>query len=403
MPGDGEPDGDCNVSANPSAARRDPGYLGLTTVVETLPASYYFDPAHYQRELQQIWHRNWIYVCRSSAIDKPRSYRTLALGEQSVLVVRGEDGVARAFYNTCRHRGAALCSTPEGRFAAAGIVCPYHSWRYNLRGELVHISSVQTGDGFDRRDYALYSLPVTEWNGFVFTALTNDPPPFAKTFDLPPSRFDDYPLGELAVGHTLKKTIKCNWKVFWENYNECLHCPGVHPRLSQLVPLFGRALLERRDDPSWQDHATDEDPKYAGGLRSGALSWTMDGKPVGVLFPRVSATDRKAGHLYLTSLPSVFIVTHVDYVRVVRLLPLGPELTEMSIEFLFLPETLADPERNIGSAVEFTNIVMSEDAAICEVNQRGLHALAHAKGVLMPEEYAIRQFQDWVKAELSRP
>ena len=390
------------MSANAPTARRDPGYLGLTDAVETLPASYYFDPAHYQRELKQIWHRNWIYVCRSSAIEEPRSYRTLQLGEQSVLVVRGEDGVARAFHNTCRHRGAALCRTNEGRFSSAGIVCPYHSWRYSLRGDLVQTSSVQTGDGFDRRDYPLYSLPLTEWQGFVFTALTNDPPPFAKAFDLPLSRFDDYQLGELAVGHTLKKTIKCNWKVFWENYNECLHCPGVHPKLAQLVPIFGRALLERRDDPSWQDHAADQDPKYAGGLRSGARSWTMDGRPVGVLFPRVSEEDRRAGHLYLTSVPSVFIVTHVDYVRVVRLLPLGPELTEMSIEFLFLPETLAEPGRDISSAVEFTNIVMSEDAEICEVNQRGLHALAHDKGVLMPEEYAIRQFQDWVKGELSR-
>jgi Rieske 2Fe-2S family protein len=74
----------------------------------------------------------------------------------------------------------------------------------------------------------------------------------------------------------------------------------------------------------------------------------------------------------------------------------------MSIEFLFLPETLADPKRDLMNAVEFTNIVMSEDAEICELNQRGLRALPHAGGVLMPEEYAIRQFQNWVRSELSR-
>jgi len=122
-----------------------------------------------------------------------------------------------------------------------------------------------------------------------------------------------------------------------------------------------------------------------------------------VPFPGVSAADRKAGHVYMTSVPSVFIVGHVDYVRVVRLLPLGPERTAMSIEFLFLPETLTGKQYNIMNAVEFTDIVMSEDAAVCELNQRGLHALPHAAGVLMPEEYAIRQFQDWVKAELARP
>ena len=129
----------------------------------------------------------------------------------------------------------------------------------------------------------------------------------------------------------------------------------------------------------------------------------MDGRPVGVLFPGVTTEDRKAGHIYLTSTPSVFVVAHIDYVRVVRLLPLGPERTDMSIEFLFLPETLADPRRDLTRAVEFTNIVMSEDAAVCELNQRGLHALAHRAGVLMPEEYAIRQFQDWVRSELNRP
>jgi Rieske 2Fe-2S family protein len=389
------------VSAN-QPGRRDPGYTGLTSAIEGLPASYYFDPVHYQHELARIWYRNWVYVCRSSDIASARAYRTLALGDQSLLLVRGEDRVLRAFHNTCRHRGAALCRASEGRFPAAGIVCPYHSWRYSLRGELLQTSSKQHGDGFDLRDFPLYSLPVTEWNGFVFTALTKTPPPFAASFDLPLNRLDDWQLGELVVGHTLRKTIACNWKVFWENYNECLHCPNVHPRLAQLVPLFGRALLERRDDPSWQDHADDDDPKYGGGLRADAQSWSMDGKPTGVLFPKVSADDRKSGHLYMTSVPSVFLVAHVDYVRVVALRPLGPEQTEMSIAFLFLPETLADPKRDIMNAVQFTDIVMSEDAEICEINQRGLHALPHTRGVLMPEEYAIRQFQDWVRSELTR-
>ncbi len=391
------------MSTRQLSVRRDPGYAGLTSAVGTLPSAWYFDPAHYARELERIWQRHWIYACRAADIGTPRSFRTLSVGQQSILLVRGEDGVARAFHNTCRHRGGALCREHAGRFPPSGIVCPYHAWRYSLRGELLQTSSKVHGDGFEVRDYPLYSLPVTEWNGFLFTALTATPPPFSASFDLPLGRLDDWRLADLAVGHRLEKTIRCNWKVFWENYNECLHCPGVHPRLAQLVPIFGRALLERRDDPAWQDHAEDDDPRYGGGLRAGAESWSMTGKPAGVPFPGISAADRKAGHIYMTSVPSVFIVAHVDYVRVVRLLPLGPEETAMSIEFLFLPETLADQRHDIMNAVEFTDIVMSEDAAICELNQRGLHALAHASGVLMPEEYAIRQFQDWVRAELARP
>ena len=391
------------MSATPDPLRRDPGYLGLTAPVQSLPAAYYFDAAEYLRELGQVWYRNWIYICRSSDVAEPRSFRTLEIGDQSVLVVRGEDRVLRAFHNTCRHRGSALCRSPAGRFPAAGIVCPYHAWRYNLRGELQQTSSRQAGEGFDLRNYPLYGLPVNEWRGFVFAALTPDPAPFAANIDVPLQTLDNWELDRLVVGHRMSKTIECNWKIFWENYNECLHCPGVHPRLSQLVPIFGRALLERRDDPDWRDHAADENPRYAGGLRPGAESWTSDGKPVGVPFPNLTAEERKAGHIYLTSLPSMFLAAHVDYVRVVRLLPLGPERTAMSIEFLFLPETLADPGRDLSRAIEFTDLVMSEDAAICEVNQRGLRALPHKAGVLMPEEYVVRQFQDWVRSQLSRP
>ena len=128
----------------------------------------------------------------------------------------------------------------------------------------------------------------------------------------------------------------------------------------------------------------------------------MDGKPVGVPFPGLSDSDRKTGQVYMTCLPSAFIVAHIDYVRVVRLRPLATEQTELSVEFLFRPETLQDPARDIASAVEFTNIVMKEDADVCELNQRGLHAAPHQHGVVMPEEYVIRQFHEWLRAELAR-
>ena len=112
--------------------------------------------------------------------------------------------------------------------------------------------------------------------------------------------------------------------------------------------------------------------------------------------------DRKLGHVYLTGLPSMFIVGHVDYVRVVRLLPLGPERCELRVEYLFPRETLADPAFDMSKVVDFTNLVMTEDSEVCELNQRGLRARDHVRGVVMPEEYVVRQFHEWVGLELAR-
>jgi Rieske 2Fe-2S family protein len=343
-----------------------------------------------------------VYVGRSTELERPRAFRTFELGDQKLLLVRDDQGALQGFHNTCRHRGAALCRESEGTLRAGSIICPYHAWVYNLQGDLLRTASRTHASGFCLADYPLYKIRVKEWNGFVFVALTGNPPPFEKIFDLPLDRLDAWPLQELVVGHVLLKTIQSNWKIFWENYNECLHCPGVHPKLSQLVPIYGRGLLEERDDPEWQAHAADADPKYKGGLRSGAATWSLDGRTTGKPFPGLSDADIQAGHVYMTSLPSVFLVGHVDYVRVVRLLPLGPEKTELRIEYLFSPETLADPAFDLRNVVDFTNLVMTEDAEVCELNQRGLRAGPHARGVVMPEEYVIRQFHDWLRAELAR-
>ncbi|HSY94881.1 MAG TPA: aromatic ring-hydroxylating dioxygenase subunit alpha [Steroidobacteraceae bacterium] len=377
-------------------------YNGLTEHTEGLPADAYFDPRQYERELQRIWYRNWVYVGRSSDLARARSFRTFEIGDQRILLVRDEQRGLQGFYNTCRHRGAALCREPEGMLRAGTIVCPYHAWVYNLQGDLLRTSSKAHASGFDVADFPLYRISVKEWSGFIFVALNDRPPPFEKIFDLPLNRLDAWPLEELVVGHVLSKTMRSNWKIFWENYNECLHCPGVHPQLSQLVPIYGRGLLEERDDPQWRAHAADPDPKFKGGLRSGAATWSLDGKTTGVPFPGLSDADRKAGYVYMTGLPSVFLVGHVDYVRVVRLLPLGPELTEMRVEYLFSPQTLADPQFDLRNVVDFTNRVMTEDAQVCELNQLGLRARPHLRGVVMPEEYVVRQFHEWLRAELAR-
>ena len=170
--------------------------------------------------------------------------------------------------------------------------------------------------------------------------------------------------------------------------------------MSSLVPIYKRGIMEPRDDPAWAKHAGQDDPLYAGGLRRGAQTWSVDGKTVGASFPRLSDEERRLGYHYMTSLPSHYVVLHVDHVRSSRLLPLGPEMTELEIEWLFPRETLADPTIDIARACDFSAQVMAEDGAVCELTQKGLHAAAHLHGQLLPEDYDVYRFQQWVRSQL---
>jgi Rieske 2Fe-2S family protein len=373
-------------------------YNGLRRAEPTLPSAAYRDPQEYRRDLKTIWQRSWVLVCRAAELAEPLSFRTARIGDQEIVVVRDETGTLRAFHNTCRHRGAQLCRESEGRLKARLITCPYHAWSYSLRGELVRVPSKTLPEGFDRKDFPLYPVALEEWRGFVFVNLVETPDaPLAQSFDRESGDLSNWPLESLVAGHVFRTVLKCNWKVFWENFNECLHCPGVHKHLSALVPIYGRGLMARHDDPEWAMHADNDAPEFSGGLRSGAETWSEDGRAHGPLFPGLSERDRAAGQTYVTNLPSMFVVGHVDYVRAVRLSPLGPEETELTAEWLFTPEQLAAPGFDIANIVDFGLRVLEEDAAICEVNQRGLHSARHDRGVLMPEEYDIHRFHNWVR------
>jgi Rieske 2Fe-2S family protein len=373
-------------------------YNGLTEARGTLPAGDYYTQDAYERDLAAIWYRDWVCIGRGSEIAEPLAFRVVRIGDQEVLVVRDENGVVQAYHNTCRHRGSALKTEECGRLKARLITCPYHAWSYSLRGDLVRVPSKSLPAGFDRKDHSLYRVAVAEWGGFIFVNLAAEPATSLEgSFDPASGDLSNWPLADLVVGHSYRKEMACNWKIFWENFNECLHCPGVHPELSALVPIYGRGLMARHDDPDWETHANDDAPEYAGTLREGAETWSMDGQALNYRFPDLSAAERKAGQTYAMNLPSMFVVGHVDYVRTVRLMPLGPERTELAAEWLFTPEALKEKER-IEAIVGFGSLVLKQDADICEVNQRGLRSARHEAGVLMPEEYDIARFHDWVAA-----
>jgi Rieske 2Fe-2S family protein len=378
------------------------GYTGLTQPEKTLPAHWYYDADHYAAEVKQIWARNWIYMCRSNDLLAEMSFRTLRVGDQSVVVLRDTDGEIRAFHNVCRHRGSVLCEASAGQLASRLLVCPYHQWSYAPNdGRLVRTSSNVEPDAFVKRDYSLFPVAVARWRGCIFVNFdANAVFDGDSEFQRPSDNLVNFPLEAMVTGHTWRSEIACNWKVFWENFNECLHCPNIHPELVDLVPLYQRRIVDPHDVPDWQEHVGKTAPMFKGGMREGAQTWSMNASAQDRVIATLDDADLARGHTYATIWPSIFVAGYPDHVRIVRLLPLGPEKMELQSEWLFPQDTLNDPNYAVSNVVDFAVLVMQQDAHACELNQQGLRSPAYQHGVLMPEEYLLKRFQDWVRNAL---
>lgn len=268
---------------------------------------------------------------------------------------------------------------------------------------MVRTTSFTEPGGFEKTDYPLFPVAVGEWRGCVFIHLNPDAEWSPENaFNRAPENMKNYPLEDLVIGDIWRTVMDCNWKTFWENFNECLHCPNIHPELGDLVPLFSRRIVNFKDEPGWENDVGSDDPLRVGGLKKGAETWSMDYGAQGKVFENLSEEDLTRGYTYATSLPSVFVGAYPDHIRIVRLLPLGPEQTELVSEWLFLPETLNAPGYDKANVVDFGRLVMQQDIDACDLNQRGLHAAPMEHGVLMPEEYYVKAFQDWVRQMLDR-
>jgi Rieske 2Fe-2S family protein len=319
--------------------------------------------------------------------------RRVRVGAAEAILCRGADGALSAFQNTCRHRGAEFCAPAEAPLGAL-IRCPYHGWAYAAAdGRLVSTAFARPTADFRPGDHGLFPLSLRLWAGFVFLSNAADPPPL--TADVPLSTVDNWPMDTLVTGHRHVAELACNWKVFWENYSECLHCPGIHPGLSARVPVYARGLMAANEAADWTPGAP-----AAPALSEGAQSWTPAGALCGPAFPGLTEAERAAGHTFVTLWPSAYVVAHGDHVRSVRLVPLTPQRTRLIAEWHFAPDTLARPGFDAAAVAGFAVAVLGEDAAAAEMNQRGIAHPAFAAARLMPEEYEIARFHAWLRAEM---
>ena len=371
--------------------------VALDQLEPSIPARYYYDPQQYERELEVFWYGMWVMAGREEEVPEPRHYKVVKIGTQSIVILRDLDGQLRAFHNTCRHRGSILCTEEQGRLPGRSLVCPYHNWTYSLDGQLVGTPRQMETAGFDRSAYPLFKVAVDTWGGFVFVNLAGEraAPLGAALGDLP-ERFRNYGFADMRIGKRIVLDVKANWKLLFENFSECFHCPPVHPELCEIATLFW-------DAGAWdlrRDAAGNPVPSARPRFKPGAATLTMDGTARIPPFRGLTADERI--NLYQSQIfrPNLFLNVHPDYVNSHQMLPTGPESVRMIYDWLFEPESLTRPEFDLDHYVALWDLTNRQDARNCEWQQEGLHARPLAHGNFVPQELGCHQFNQWVLESL---
>ncbi|HET6617846.1 MAG TPA: aromatic ring-hydroxylating dioxygenase subunit alpha [Gemmatimonadota bacterium] len=356
----------------------------------TLPGRYYTAPEIFAAEGERIFRRSWSCAWREDELACRGEYFLVSTAGEELIVVRGDDDAPRAFYNVCRHRGTRLCEAERGQLSRS-IQCPYHAWTYALDGRLIGAPDMDQVEGFDRKDYPLHQAALASWGGFLFVNLEDDPEPFDVAFAPLLERFARFNLASLRAWRRVEYDVRANWKLLFQNYSECLHCPVIHPRLSQLTP-FRTGQNDLVEGP------------YLGGymvLAEKGGSMTMSGRscalPVGAL------PEEELERVYYYSIfPNLLLSLHPDYVMAHRLWPLAPDRTRVVCEWLFHPDAFLAADFDPEDAVAFWDTTNREDWHICERGQAGISSRKYGPGPYSARESLpaawdreyLRRFED---------
>jgi Rieske 2Fe-2S family protein len=347
----------------------------------TLPARYYTDRAYYQREMETLFLRMWICAGRVEQVEKPGQYILRDVLGESIIITSNSSGQVNAFYNVCRHRGTTLCVEDQGSFARS-IQCPYHAWTYDLDGRLIGAPHMDEVPHFDKAQYPLHRVHAEVWDGHIFINLSRETPAPLRTqlADLP-TKFTQWRMQELRLGHRIVYDVKANWKLIIQNYNECLHCPNLHPALNKLSHY-----LSGENEPL---QAT-----YMGGrmdLRPGVDTLTMNGKCSRGFLPGLTTEDARRVYYYAI-FPNMLLSLHPDYMLVHTLWPQGPDRTINICEWHFHPSELARPGFDAKDAVEFWDMTNRQDWHVCELSQTGIGSRGYTPGPYSNREDLLYAF-----------
>jgi phenylpropionate dioxygenase-like ring-hydroxylating dioxygenase large terminal subunit len=353
----------------------------------SLPAWLYNDPEFFAVEMARVIRPSWQIVCHVSDVPNAGDWRTLSLLGESIIVVRGEDGLLRAFTNVCRHRGSRLVDGETG--CAKKLVCPYHAWVYELDGRLSGVPQRGSYPTLEAATSGLAAVEIEVWEGFIFIRLAGKGPSVAEMMAPYADEVAPYRFAEMQpVGTPWDRPRAMNWKNLCDNYSDNLHVPIAHPGLKR---LFGANYTTIAND--WVD--------WLGGPllpAGGAASWSerlyrrlLPGTP--------HLPPEKHQHWwYLKLWPNIAIDIYPDQIDFMHFVPVSATETRLRVMAYALPD-----ERREMRAVRYLNerinrLVNREDTELVARVQDGMASASFSVGPLSESEVCLRSFARKMRA-----
>ncbi|MEY2486366.1 MAG: glycine betaine catabolism [Verrucomicrobiota bacterium] len=384
---------------------------------KTLPRRCFVSPEVFADEQKRIFAKQWLLVGHQSQLTDAGDYFVAAVAGppsipapssaepgESLILVRDKGGELRAFYNVCRHRGTRLCQGTHGHLPA--IQCPYHAWTYGLDGRLLgapHMDEVPT---FAKADYSLHAVNLALWEGFIFVHLAETQDASARLHDATArqaerggyipleewfapvaGKFSHWNLPKLRSVKRITYDVRANWKLIFENYSECYHCPGVHPTLSKLTP-YDSAENDRCEGP------------FLGGFMPimNGKSLTMSGNACALPVGDINVEDFQRV-FYYSIFPNMLLSLHPDYVMVHQILPQSAERTMILCDWFFHPDAAGANDSgcrfNPEDAIEFWDMTNKQDWHVCELSQQGIGSRAYEPGPYSSRESIPAAWDDY--------
>lgn len=232
---------------------------------------------------------------------------------------------------------------------------------------------------------AFHNVPVRvdEWQGCLFVNLSGDAPTLCEWLDDQddqPLTFERWNLHDLRVGHTTTRVIRANWKILVENYEECLHCPTVHPELVDLIPTYRKGAVVDPERPDW-----------GVALKPGCAALTATGTTALPVLPGLSA-DESVSVYGAYVFPNATIGVSGQVATLSTIHPRSVDTCVLVVQYLFAPDTIAADDFDPSDVVDFSELVSAQDAAVCERVQRGVASRAFTHGVYPAMDEGLHWF-----------